>query len=54
MGSIFNKNTTVVVMDCISEKCGRLEMTDGICEEINNSHILGRGSVLYEFYKKNK
>ena len=51
---IFNKNTTVFVMDCISEKCGRLEMTDGICEEINNSHILGRGSVLYEFYKKNK
>jgi hypothetical protein len=51
---IFNKDTTVFVMDCISEKCRRLEMTDDICEKINNSHILGRGSILYEFYKKNK
>jgi hypothetical protein len=48
----FNKNTTVFVMDCMSEKCSRLELTDSICDQINDTHALSRGSFLYELYKK--
>ena len=48
----FNKNTTVFVMDCMSEKCSRLELTDSICSEINDTHVLSRGSFLYELYEK--
>jgi len=49
----FNKNTTVFVMDCISEKCTRLELSSGNVDEINNTHALSRGSLLYSLYNKN-
>jgi hypothetical protein len=48
----FNKNTTVFVMDCIAEKCSRLELTDDIYKEINNTSVLSRGAFLYDLYKK--
>ena len=51
---VFNKNTTVFVMDCISEKCERLELSDdaSLFNKINNTHVLSRGSLLYNLYKK--
>jgi hypothetical protein len=51
---VFNKNTTVFVMDCISEKCERLELSDDVSlfNKINNTHVLSRGSLLYNLYKK--
>jgi len=47
----FNENTTVFVMDCISEKCTRLELTTDMCDKINNTHVLGKGTFLYDLYK---
>ena len=51
---VFNKNSCVFVMDCISEKCERLELSDdaSLFNKINNTHVLSRGSLLYNLYKK--
>ena len=49
---IFNKNTTIFVMDCISEDCKRLELPEDIYDELNNIHPISRGIFLYELYKK--
>jgi hypothetical protein len=45
---VFNENTTVFVMDCIHKKCSRLKLTPEICEEVNKTHSLGKGTVLYK------
>lgn len=50
----FNKNTVVFVMNSISENCSRLELTTEDIEKINNTHSLGKGTLLYSLYKKNK
>lgn len=50
----FNDNTTVFVMNCITENCTVLELTPEICEEVNNTHSLSKGMYLYSLYKKNK
>ena len=47
----FNENTTVFVMNCITEDCSRLKLTREQIEEVNNSHSLGKGSFLYSLYK---
>ena len=47
----FNENTTVFVMNCITEDCSRLKLTHEQIEEVNNSHSLGKGSFLYSLYK---
>jgi hypothetical protein len=47
----FNKNTTVFVMDCVSEKCSRLEISD-VYKQINKIPSLSRGSFMYDIYKK--
>ena len=48
----FNKNTVVFVMNSISENCSRLELSQQNIEEINSTHSLGRGTLLYSLYKK--
>lgn len=50
----FNENTTVFVMNSITEECSRLELTPEICEEVNNTHSLGKGMFLYSLYKNSK
>ena len=49
---VFNENTTVFVMDCVSEKCSRLELSNDIHEKVNKTHVLGKGTLLYSIYKK--
>jgi hypothetical protein len=48
---IFNKNTTVFVMNCIEEKCTRLNITEDDCSQVNNCHPLGKGTFLYSLVK---
>ena len=50
---IFNKNTTVFVMDCTTKNCSRLKITDDQCREINNTHTLSKGMLLYSLFKNN-
>ena len=45
---VFNKNTTVFVMDCRKEKCSRLELDSNMIDEINNTHALGKGTFLFK------
>jgi hypothetical protein len=47
----FNENTTVFVMNCITEDCSRLKLTHAQIMEVNDSHALGKGSFLYSLYK---
>jgi hypothetical protein len=47
----FNENTTVFVMNCISEDCSRLELTPEICKEVNDTHPLAKGMYLYSVFK---
>ena len=49
---IFNENTTVFVMNCITKNCSRLDITPEICEEINNTHSISKGMYLYSVFKK--
>lgn len=49
---MFNENTTVFVMDCISESCSRLELSNDMYDEINKTYVLGKGTLLYSMYKK--
>ena len=49
---VFNNNTTVFVMDCISNKCSRLELNKKIIKKVNDTHSLGKGTCLYNLYKK--
>lgn len=44
---VFNKNTTVIVMDCIKESCYKLKLTPEKCDEVNNVHPLAKGTFLY-------
>lgn len=48
---VFNANTTVFVMNCITENCSRLDLTPAICEEVNNTHSLAKGMYLYSVFK---
>ena len=48
---IFNENTTVFVMNCITEDCSRLELTSEQVKEVNNYASLGKGCFLYSLYK---
>lgn len=48
---VFNENTTVFVMNCISEDCSRLELTPEICKEVNDTHPLAKGMYLYSVFK---
>lgn len=48
---VFNENTTVFVMNCITEDCSRLDLTPAICEEVNNTHSLAKGMYLYSVFK---
>lgn len=49
---IFNENTTVFVMNCITKNCSRLDITPEICEEVNNTHSISKGMYLYSVFKK--
>ena len=51
---IFNNNTTVFVMDCTKEKCTRMKLTKDIIDGVNNTHVLGKGTFLYDSYKFNQ
>jgi hypothetical protein len=50
----FNTHTTIFVMDCISEKCSKLNLTNTTYNNINKIPTLNRGSFLYKLYKKKK
>ena len=43
----FNKNTTVFVMNSITQSCSRMKLTPEICKEVNDIHQLQKGSFLY-------
>lgn len=49
---VFNKNTTVFVMNGVTEECSRLELNEEDCETVNNVHPLGKGTFLYSLCKK--
>lgn len=49
---VFNENTTVFVMNCISEQCNRLTLTPNECKEVNETNSLGKGTFIYSIYKK--
>jgi hypothetical protein len=48
----FNKNTTVFVMNCVTNNCSRLELTSDIIDEVNNTHSIGKGMFLYSLITK--
>lgn len=48
---LFNKNTTVFVMDCVKEKCSRMKLDSDMIDSINNTHTLSKGTFLYNLYK---
>jgi hypothetical protein len=48
---VFNENTTVFVMNCITEECSRLKLTTEQIRKVNSSHTLGKGSFLYSMCK---
>jgi hypothetical protein len=48
----FNKNTTLFVMNCISEDCSKFELTSDIIDEINSTHSLSKGTLLYSLINK--
>jgi hypothetical protein len=48
---VFNDNTTVFVMNCITEECSRLRLTKEQINKVNSSHKLGKGSFLYSMCK---
>lgn len=48
---VFNKNTTVFVMDCIKEKCERLELSLDTIDMLNKCDNICRGGMLYGKYK---
>jgi hypothetical protein len=50
---VYNEHTTVFVMNCITEDCTRLKLTPEICEEVNKTSSLGKGTFLYSVYKSN-
>jgi hypothetical protein len=43
----FNKDTTVFVMNSITQSCSRMKLTPEICKEVNDIHQLQKGSFLY-------
>ena len=47
----FNNNTTVFVMDCIKKTCKKLKLSEENCNDINKTHVLGKGTFLYDLYK---
>lgn len=49
---LFNENTTVFVMNCITENCSRMELTPDMIKDVNNTHPLGKGMFLYSLIKK--
>ena len=51
---VFNKNTTVLVMDCRDtvKNSYKLKLDPEEYNNINNTHFLSRGLFLYEIYKK--
>lgn len=48
---IFNKNTTIFVLDCINNKCNKINLSNENIEILNNTHPLARGTKLYSFVK---
>lgn len=44
---IFNDDTTVFIMDSVKQKCRKVKVTSKICEVINKTDNISRGSVLY-------
>ena len=48
----YTENTKVYVMNCVSKKCDRIQLKKDICNEINNTDVLSKGCVLYDFYNK--
>ena len=48
---VFNENTTLFVMNCITEDCSRMELTPAICKEVNKTHSLAKGMYLYSIFK---
>ena len=48
----FNKNTTVLVMNCIDESCEKLDLSSEDIEDINDTDPLCRGTVLYKMFVK--
>lgn len=51
---VFNENTTVFVMNCIGEKCSRLKLNTEMINKVNNTHSLGKGTLLYKLYNDSK
>ena len=49
---VFNNNTTVFVMDCVNEKCERLELSYDTIDLLNNNANIYRGNILYKKYKE--
>lgn len=49
---VFNENTTIFVMDCVNEKCSRLNINKQECDDVNNTRSLSKGTFLYSLYKK--
>lgn len=47
----FNPGTTVMVMDCMKEKCQMMEIDDEIIEEMNSIASISRGPELYRILK---
>lgn len=47
---IFNKNTNVHVFDMINETTSKLNLSNNDILDINNSHNLNKGKILYKLY----
>ena len=48
---IFNKNTTIFVMNCNTEICSRLELTNDQYCQVNDIPTLTKGMFLYSIFK---
>jgi hypothetical protein len=49
----YTQDTTVIVLDCVNEKCAKMEIKQEICDDLNNSRSINNGSILYDEYVKN-
>ena len=51
---VFNDNTVVFVMDCVNEKCKRLDINMDTVQDINKINPNERGTFLYNLYRIEK
>lgn len=47
---IFNKNTNIIIFDCINKKTEQFKISETDIENINKIHPLTRGTYIYELY----